>query len=286
MNYSAICLTFSLLAAAGWAQAQELELCGDFRQGEIIVGRVEKDAAEVLLNGEKSYPVDQNGKFIFALPRNAKPQAELLVYYKNDAGMFYQLPVAPAKWDIQRINGVASQKVTPGASHAKEIEREQNDVRRALAITDSGNDWQRGFILPVEGRISGYFGNQRIFNGIPKSPHSGTDIAAPEGTPVKAAAPGRVVLSGKDYFYTGNMVILDHGQGLQTIYAHLQKANVRAGERVKQGQVIGLVGHTGRATGPHLHWGASLNNVRFRPHSLLNLDSKKCRKLTGQYMAD
>ena len=140
----------------------------------------------------------------------------------------------------------------------------------------AGNYWQKGFILPVEGRISGNFGNQRIFNGIPKSPHSGTDIAAPAGTEVKAAGDGIVVLNGKDYFYTGNMVIIDHGQGLQTIYAHLQESKVKLGDKVKQGDVIGLVGSTGRATGPHLHWGASLNNVRFRPHSLLDIKDKKC----------
>ena len=142
-----------------------------------------------------------------------------------------------------------------------------------------GDYWRDGFILPVEGRISGEFGNQRVFNGIPKSPHSGTDIAAPEGTPIKAAGNGKVILNGKDYFYTGNMVIIDHGQGLQTIYAHMKESKVKVGDEVKKGQIIGLVGHTGRATGPHLHWGASLNNVRFRPHSLLNINNKKCNKI-------
>jgi len=285
MNYKAICLICSILAAFP-AQARELELCGDFKQGEIIVGKVKGQASEVLLNAEKAYPVDEDGNFILALPRDAGKNAELVVYYQNDAGMFYQLPVEKAAWDIQRINGVAQQKVTPDASHAKEIEREQKDVRRALTVMAPGSAWREGFILPVDGRISGHFGNQRIFNGIPKSPHSGTDIAAPEGTPVKASAGGKVVLSGKDYFYTGNMVVIDHGQGLQTIYAHLKEAKVAAGDEVHQGQIIGLVGKTGRATGPHLHWGASLNNVRFRPHSLLNINRKKCRTISGDYMAD
>ncbi len=95
-----------------------------------------------------------------------------------------------------------------------------------------------------------------------------------------------VVLSGKDYFYTGNMVILDHGQGLQTIYAHLQDLAVQKGEVVRQGQIIGHVGKSGRATGAHLHWGASLNNVRFRPHSLLDINKKKCRQYSGKYMGE
>ena len=140
--------------------------------------------------------------------------------------------------------------------------------------------------MPVEGRISGHFGNQRIFNGVPKNPHSGTDIAALLGTEIKASGDGKVVLSGKDYFYTGNMVIIDHGAGLHTIYAHLQKAVVKSGDLVKKGEVIGYVGQTGRAIGAHLHWGASLNGVRFRPHSLLNINDKRCKKFSGTYMGE
>ena len=140
--------------------------------------------------------------------------------------------------------------------------------------------------LPITGSITSPFGYRTDPITGEVSYHSGTDIAAPEGTPVKASGSGKVILSGKNYFYTGNMVIIDHGQGLQTIYAHLKEAKVKAGEIVKQGQIIGLVGHTGRATGPHLHWGASLNNVRFRPHSLLNLNHKTCRNITDGKKTD
>ena len=288
MNCRAICLIISLAALAlpRPLYAQELEICGDPRQGELLLGKAGANATEVLLNGEKAYPVDENGEFILALPRDAGKNAELVVYYKDDVGHFFNLPVAAATWDVQRVNGVAPRKVNPSAEDAAEIAREQNDVQRALAVNEAGDFWRQDFVLPVAGRISGHFGNQRIFNGVPKSPHSGTDIAAPEGTPVQAAAGGKVVLSGKNYFYTGNMVIVDHGQGLQTIYAHLKTAKVNEGDEVTKGQIIGLVGHTGRATGPHLHWGASLNNVRFRPHSLLEYKQQKCRKLSGSNMAD
>lgn len=283
MNYKAICLTISLLAATTPATA--LELCGDFKQGEIIIGKTEDDASIVTFN-QKQYPVTEDGYFIFAFGRDQKAQAELFLQYPNGKKQLHRLPIQTYDWNIQRINGVSQQKVTPDSSHDAEIAREQKDVRRSLTNLKPGDYWREGFILPVKGRISGEFGNQRIFNGIPKSPHSGTDIAAPEGTPVKASGTGKVILSGKDYFYTGNMVIIDHGQGLQTIYAHLKEAKVKAGETVKKGQVIGLVGHTGRATGPHLHWGASLNNVRFRPHSLLNLNQKKCRNITTAKKTD
>lgn len=127
--------------------------------------------------------------------------------------------------------------------------------------------------MPVKGRISGHFGGQRIMNGRKMNPHQGTDIAAPEGTPVKAASNGIVRLSGGNYFYSGNTVVIDHGHRLFTIYAHLKKASVKPGDYVRQGQVIGEVGKTGRVTGPHLHWGASLNGVRFTPESLLHMNN-------------
>lgn len=284
MNYKAIYLTICLLTAAA-NNADATELCGDFKQGEIITGRVTDNAEAVIFN-DKNYPVTEDGYFILAFGRDQKAQADLFLQYPDGKKELCRLPIQTYDWDIQRINGIPQSKVTPDSSHDAEIRREQKDVRRSLTVMQPGDYWREGFILPVYGRISGEFGNQRIFNGTPKSPHSGTDIAAPEGTVVKASGSGKVILSGKNYFYTGNMVIIDHGQGLQTIYAHLKEAKVKAGETVKKGQVIGLVGHTGRATGPHLHWGASLNNVRFRPHSLLNLNQKKCRNITTAKKTD
>ncbi len=279
MNYKVICLTISLLAAA---PAAALELCGELRQGEILVGNVGDNAEAVVFN-QKTYPVTEDGYFILALPRDQKAKGTLTLQYPDGKQVTYNLPVAAYDWDIQRIDGIPQSKVTPDSSHDTEILREQKDVRRSLTFMQPGDDWREGFILPLEGRISGEFGNQRIFNGTPKSPHSGTDIAAPAGTPVKAAGSGTVILNGKDYFYTGNMVIIDHGQGLQTIYAHLSKSAVEAGQKIRRGETVGYVGSTGRATGPHLHWGASLNNIRFRPHSLLDLNDKTCRQLsTGQ----
>ena len=278
MNYRAICLTISLLTAA--LPAAAIELCGELRQGEIIVGRVEDEADAVVFNG-RTYPVTEDGYFIFALPRDQKEDAVLTAEYPHKDKKRFAFRVASYPWDIQRINGIPQSKVTPDSSHEAEILREQKDVRRSLTVMQPGDDWREGFVLPVEGRISGEFGNQRIFNGTPKSPHSGTDIAAPAGTPVKAAGSGTVILNGKNYFYTGNMVIIDHGQGLQTIYAHLSRSAVKQGQKIKQGDIVGYVGATGRATGPHLHWGASLHNVRFRPHALLDINDKKCRQIAA-----
>ena len=233
------------------SNALAIELCGNFAQGELIVA---KDGAKTSL---------------FALKRDEAEKYR----YQNIV-----FDVAKTKWDLQSIKGVAQNKVTPSSTDQAEIKREQKDVSLALHTNDkSRQDWKKGFILPLDGTISGHFGNQRIFNGVPKSPHSGTDIAALAGTPVKASGDGKVLLSGGNYFYSGNMVIIDHGQGLQTIYAHLQKTSVKKGDEVKQGDIIGYVGQTGRATGPHLHWGASVHNIRFRPHSLLDINTKSCR---------
>ncbi len=277
MRNSLIYLTCNLFWLLVGFDVCALELCGNLKQGEPVSGYAPK-ATEVVVN-DVAYKVDKDGRFLFSLARDADETAKISVVYHDDAVDNYILPVASAKWDIQQIEGVEQCKVTPVKEDEAEILREQKDVRKALSVVDNGNiSWQKGFILPVEGIISGHFGNQRIFNGVPKNPHSGTDIAVAEGTPVKAAGDGIVILSGGNYFYSGNMVIIDHGYGLQTIYMHLKEAKVAKGDYVKKGEVIGLAGKTGRATGAHLHWGASLHNIRFRPHALLEMEEWTCRE--------
>ena len=276
MRSSLIYLMLSSLIMAAPVQAEGLKLCGVLRQGEILRADAGAEAKAAALNG-KPLPIAEGGEFLLVLGRDEASTVTLSVTDKNGEVADYILPVAKNKWDIQSIKGVEQRKVTPAKEDSAEIVREQTDVRRALTTLNMENkSWKGGFDIPLKGTISGNFGNQRIFNGVPKSPHSGTDIATPEGTPVKAAGDGYVVLNGSNYFYGGNMVILDHGMGLQTIYMHLKKSAVKEGEYVKKGQVLGYAGKTGRATGPHLHWGASLNNVRFRPHSLVDLAAAQC----------
>ncbi len=301
MRFKAICLMICSTFVA-FNTAQALEICGDLKQGELILIKNDANRFVKLYSGDsikklsdteytpknsKNYMSTKDGITLMALHRDTPPVITIGTYPGTDAGTLYELQIEPAVWDIQKINGVSQSKVTPTSkTDLKEIERERRELGRAITYKKAGNAWRNGFILPIEGRISGHFGNQRIFNGVPKSPHTGVDIAAPEGTPVKASGDGVVILSGKDYFYTGNMVVIDHGQSLQTIYAHLKKAAVKEGDTVNKGDIIGYVGQTGRATGPHLHWGASLNNVRFRPHSLLDINEKSCRTVNGQYMGE
>lgn len=278
MRFKVIYLTiFSLLAVVKSVSA--LEICGELKQGELVLIK-DADAQKIRMEnnlGVKSYRFGKDGTALVALHRDAPKKIKFAAIMPHDSSDIYEIEVVPVAWDIQRISGVPKSKVIPtNKADLAEIKREQKDLGRAVTYYEAENAWRNGFIVPVEGRISGHFGNQRVFNGVPKNPHTGTDIAAPEGTPVRASGDGTVLLSGKDYFYTGNMVVIDHGYGLQTIYAHLQKATVKKGDAVKKGDVIGYVGKTGRATGAHLHWGASLNNVRFRPHSLLDINDKQC----------
>ncbi len=271
VTYSII---FSLsLLTSGTAEA--LTLCGKLAQGEILKADA-PGAIEVKLDG-KNYPVSQDGKFIFAFGRDDTPEHTLTITYQDGTVQNYPLTISETKWDIQNLKGVQPRKVNPKPEDEKAILKERTEVRKSLKEQTDKLFWQKEFIRPLDGRISGNFGGQRIMNGKKMNPHEGMDIACPIDTPVKATADGIVTLSGGPYFYSGNMVVLEHGHNLTTLYAHLNKVNVSEGEKVKQGQIIAYSGKTGRVTGPHLHWGASLNGVRFQPASLLNLhDEKLC----------
>jgi len=155
--------------------------------------------------------------------------------------------------------------VNPPPALAARIEREQAAVTAVRSRYDDREDFLSGFIWPVQGRISGRFGNQRVYNGDPKAPHSGMDIAVPQGTPVRAPAAGIVTFAQPDLYLTGGTIVLDHGFGLSSNFLHLSKLEVAVGQRVSQGQVIALSGMTGRVTGPHLHWGFNWFGVRLDP---------------------
>jgi murein DD-endopeptidase MepM/ murein hydrolase activator NlpD len=155
--------------------------------------------------------------------------------------------------------------VNPPPDIAARIQREQAEVAAARDRDDAREDFAHGFIWPVTGRISGRFGNQRIYNGDPKAPHSGMDIAVPQGTPVKAPADGIITFAKPDLYLTGGTVLLDHGFGLSSNFLHLSEIDVKVGQHVHQGEVIGLAGMTGRATGPHVHWGFNWFGVRLDP---------------------
>ncbi len=273
IKYKSISLTFSLLLLAAPAAAEDtapnIRLCGKMAQGEVIRGYA-PGITNARINGA-NHQVTKDGKFIFAFPRDQKKEAVLQITEADGQTRKFDLKIAPTAWDIQNLKGVPPRKVTPSKEDEAAILSERTLVGGALKGDRLESYWQRGFIEPVHGRISGYFGGQRIMNGKKMNPHAGTDIAAPIGTKIKAASDGIITLTAPDTFYSGNVVVIDHGHGLQTIYAHMNEIYVKQGQSVKQGEIIGEVGKTGRVTGPHLHWGASLRNTRFNPYSLLNL---------------
>ena len=182
--------------------------------------------------------------------------------------------VGKRDYETQRVTLANRRQVDPEPEDLRRIAREQESLVRAFSTFSDSAPEGLAFDLPSAGRVSGGFGLRRFFNDEPRQPHSGLDIAAPEGTPIAAPAAGTVIEIG-DYFFNGLTVVLDHGQGLVTMYNHLSRIDVAKGARVARGESIGAVGHTGRVTGPHLHWSVSLNNARVDPALFLSSEVRK-----------
>jgi murein DD-endopeptidase MepM/ murein hydrolase activator NlpD len=172
--------------------------------------------------------------------------------------------VGDKAYETQHITIKDKRKVNPNTQDLERIGREKARIQQALGRFSEQDDVVLTLALPVAGPTSSPFGLRRYFNEQPRNPHSGLDIAAPKGTPIRAPAPGRVIDTG-DFFFNGNTVFLDHGQGLVTMYCHMDRIDVEPDQQVETGDTLGAVGMTGRVTGPHLHWGVSLNNVRVDP---------------------
>ena len=184
-------------------------------------------------------------------------------------------------YDIERLR-LPKKMVSPGEKLLKRIRKENLVLHKVKKIITGKRYWDGEFIAPVDGRLADNFGARRILNGVAKKPHSGNDIRAQAGTEISSPNDGRVVYAGNMY-YGGKTVIINHGHGLSTLYMHLSRVFVKYGEKVSKGDVIGLVGSTGRSTGPHLHWGAYLNGIKVDPASLLSLEVG--RKGDGKGMA-
>jgi murein DD-endopeptidase MepM/ murein hydrolase activator NlpD len=212
-------------------------------------------------DGKPVLTIKENGQdvAIVGLPLSLEPGT----YQLQNRGGEIPFEVHPKRYLEQRIYLKNRRYVTPNTLDLDRIKGESKRQRGALDAFDGELDAIH-LILPVEGPISSPFGKRRFFNDQPRRPHSGTDIAAPAGTPIKAAAKGRVTLVG-DFFFNGRLVVIDHGEGLKTMYNHMDRLDVREGQEVEQGHPIGTVGATGRVTGAHLHLGVILNGVSVDP---------------------
>lgn len=258
------------LCAAAWpwpVQADEkIELHGELVQGGMVKGRAGA-GARVRFEG-RELRISPQGWFVFGLDRDQKPNAVLEIIHGDGTQQRRVVGVRARKYDVQRIDGLPQSKVTPSAKDLERIGRENSMIGSARMVDSDLTGFLGEFQWPVIGPISGVYGSQRILNGTPKRPHYGVDIAVPSGTPVVAPAPGRVTLVHPDMFYTGVTVNLDHGHGVSSIFIHMSESLVEEGQHVAAGEAIGSVGATGRATGPHLHWGMNWFKVRLDPQLL------------------
>lgn len=230
-----------------------LNCAGAFTQGGVALCRT-LPGAEVFVDGIASGVADAQGWAVIGF--NREHPAEGRVEARASGGTVVQaVSIAPRQFDVQRVDGLPQQTVTPSDPAVLErIRRESAMKQVGFASVAEIEGFLDGFIWPVDGRVSGNWGNQRILNGTPSTPHFGVDIAAPEGTPIRAPAAGVVSFANPDMHYEGGLVLIDHGQGLITMYLHMSRLDVAEGQRVAQGDVIGAVGSSGRATGPHLCW--------------------------------
>ena len=244
-----------------------------FIKGEIIAGGIiivnVSPGSTVKLNGE-SIMISDKGVFLVGFERKPEPTQILEIYDENLLVEKITLNVKIRSYEIQRINGIKKEKVDPPQSVIDRIYMERNSVKESRKKSNliTSTYYNNGFVLPAKGPISGVYGSQRILNGKPRSPHYGIDIALPKGHEVVSPMDGIVVFSNNDLYYSGGTIIIAHGQGLTTSYLHLSEILVSVNDIVRRGELIGKVGATGRATGPHLHWGAELKGKRIDPKYL------------------
>ncbi len=251
------------------APAAALELAGQLTQGGLVVGTV-VPGTTVTFEDRRLRVDPRTGTFVFGIGRDHNPEATLTLTHPDGRVESRVLAIAPREWQIERIEGLPPRKVTPSLEDAERIIREGLLINQARSRNSAEMFFTGGFIQPTPGRVSGRYGSQRVLNGKPRRPHLGLDIAAPAGSPVQASAAGEVVLAEGDLFYTGGTVAIDHGHGVTTIYSHLASVDVSVGNRVAQGDRVGTVGATGRATGPHLDWRINWFNVRLDPELVLS----------------
>ena len=237
----------------------------DAVQGGIVLGQAPTGATAITLNGA-AVPLDKDGYFLIGFDRDAENSASLVATMADGKTVDRYLPVRPGNWKIEHVKA----NPTGGAATTAEFQARRGpelaQINAARAIRPDSQGWRQNFIWPVKGRISGLFGAQRIYNGTPGSYHSGLDIAMPTGTIYVAPADGVVVLAASQPFtLEGYLLIVDHGMGLNSAFLHSSELLVKKGDVVKQGQALGKIGATGRASGPHLHWGMKWNAARTDP---------------------
>ena len=256
-----ISLFFLLITTSSFAVTFDAK----FIQGSFILGKTEP-GSEVFID-KKKVKVTSDGYFAFGLGRDRKNDVVITINKKKIAKKVYK-----RKYNIQRVDGLEEKKVTPPEEVYERIKKENKWIGESRAINSDLTFFKNKFAIPIENAIiTGVYGSQRILNGKPKWPHYGLDFAADEGTKIKAMLDGIVTLAEPDLFYTGGTLIFDHGHGISTLYMHMKKILIKKGQKVKQGDIIGTVGSTGRATGAHLDVRLNWFQTRLDPATVLDI---------------
>ncbi|ODS22688.1 peptidase [Candidatus Endobugula sertula] len=245
-----------------------LEIKSEWVQGGVIFGKTDPQNKIKFLG----HPVRINAKgdFVVGLGRDAKPEV-IMVETTPDGGIkSYSFKVRQRKYREQRINGVPKRTVNIPEKALPKIRQEMELTKAARRINSDNQSFLQTFQWPAHGIISGVYGSRRYYNGEPRRPHYGLDIAAPQGTPVKAPASGTITLVHDNMYFSGGTIIMDHGHGISSTFIHLHKVLVNKGDKVKQGQLIAEIGSTGRSTGPHLDWRMNWFNQRLDPQFLVD----------------
>ena len=244
--------------------ASGFEIDGALEQGGWIRGRVPRGATALRL-GDAPVALTPDGRFFAGIDRDAPARLRLTASSASGQSASRDLAVARRDWRIERVNAPLSGSV-PSETYMAIRRPELAAIEGARAKRAESDGWTQGFVWPVTGRISGRFGSQRIYQGVPGSYHSGLDIAPGAGVAYVAPADGVVVLAAsKPFSLEGHLLIIDHGMGLNSAFLHSSQLAVKEGDRVRQGQLLGYVGATGRATGPHLHWSLKWEDARLDP---------------------
>lgn len=264
-----------LLADENAASEPAITCTGEHRQGGVLVCRT-TPGARVLLDDVETR-ANASGWVILGHDRDAPSETRLRVRVNGETVHDERYAVATTEYQIQRIEGLPPAMVTPPPETLERIRRENVRKGQAHASRWSGDGFSAGFIMPLEGRITSPYGAQRFYNGEPRRPHYGIDIAGPVGAEIIAPAAGVVTLTDPDMYFEGGLIFVDHGQGFNSVFMHLSDILVEEGDVIEQGQVIGLVGATGRVTGPHLDWRIRWHGRNVDPFATLDLQTADLR---------